>query len=167
MSNPNLNIAKSNSDSPDNNPYHCFFRTSDNNNSHQLRVASVSNQVSASRLLNAPIVLTFVFVKISSSTRCVGSFVGWCGRAGVLGCRLLVVGLAVVCLKAAKRPSERAQVVGEGRDQTLVCAGKIHCSGHCCSGRGSWRLIFSECVGDDPDQRTTSTARHCAPLQQL
>ena len=36
LSNTKLNIAKSNSDSPDNNPYHCFFRTSDNNNSQNL-----------------------------------------------------------------------------------------------------------------------------------
>ena len=131
---------------------------------HHLNVACVSTQVSASRLLNVPRLLTSLLVRTGFATRCVEPFVGWCGRAGVLVCGLLVVGSVVVCVGAAERASEGTWVFGEWRGETLPRAGRVHCSAHCSSGGESWRLRFSERVGNDPNRRTTSTARRCAPL---
>ena len=50
-------------------------------------------------MLNAPIVLTFAFVRIGFATKCAMCGDGWRGLAGVWGRGLLAVGLVVVCLR--------------------------------------------------------------------
>ena len=50
-------------------------------------------------MLNAPIVLTFAFVRIGFATKCATGGDGGGGLAGVWGQGLLAVGSVVVCLR--------------------------------------------------------------------
>jgi len=50
-------------------------------------------------LLNAPIVLTFAFVRIGFATKCATGGDGWGELVVVWGRGLLVVGSVVVCLR--------------------------------------------------------------------
>ena len=56
---------------------------------HNLSVACVSIQVFASRLLNAPIILTCAFVRIGFATKCATGGDGWGELVGVWGRGLL------------------------------------------------------------------------------
>ena len=82
-------------------------------------VASVSTQVTASPLLNAPIVLTFAFVKRGFATKCATGGDGGGELAGVWGRGLLAVESVVWALRAGESAVAVALVRASDRTEKM------------------------------------------------